>query len=500
MHALLGAWLLGIGVACAGARAHGPIEISPQWSDIVGVSRASATIEVCVEPPLRRAHPIHDQLFAALKSLGADYAHYQPYSMFPRLAIVEPLPPARGRTFWDFSLLDPITADFMDATQGHSVVFNIGTLPAWMFATKAPAELPHDPDAIDWNYSEFNSLGVTEESIRKAAEYQARVAAWYTQGGFTDEYGRWRPSGHHYKVDYWDVLNDPDFEGALSPQDYTRLYDAIVSAVKKAVPGMKFMGPSLADVSHAAFFDYFLDPAHHKPDVPIDMLSYHMFILPDSDESEEVMSYTFFQQADRMLLAAQYIESLRQRLQPQAHTDVADVATMLPDPLAPRLTRPIPRSYWSLSGGLFAYLYGRLALLGVDAVGASELIDFPGMVAASTLVDWETGQPTARYWVLQLLRQSLGPGDRLVRPPDYNVLQPDPSPQLYWQAFISRGGKRRLLVVNKRNAPLAIRIPGAVGGVVQVVEETTNSSPTERRVADADLQLPEFAVAIVTFP
>jgi hypothetical protein len=30
------------------------------------------------------------------------------------------------------------------------------------------------------------------------------------------------------------------------------------------------------------------------------------------------------------------------------------------------------------------------------------------------MVDWNTGQPNARYWVLKLLRDNFGPGDKLV--------------------------------------------------------------------------------------
>jgi hypothetical protein len=474
------------------------IVVSPDWRDVVGVSKATASIEVCVEPPLRRGHPIHDQLFDALKNLRADYAHFQPYNVFPRLAVAELKPPADGNTYWDFSLMDPIAEDFMNATAGHPVVFNIGTLPAWIFKAKQPVIVPDDPDEPYWTYSEFNELKLNDSTLRLAADYQARLASWYTNGGFKDEHGRWHDGGHHYQIDYWEVLNDPDFEGSLSPEDYTRLYDAIVEAVRKVAPRMKFMGPAVGDLAHAQYFAYFLDPKNHKAGIPIDMLSYHVFVMPDTDEPPDVMAYTFFQQADKYLLAAGYVEELRQRFVPHAQTDVVDIATMLPDPLAPRLTQPIPRSYWNLSGGVFAYTYGQLALLGVDVVGASELIDYPGIVAASTLVDWDTGQPNARYWVLKLLRESFGPGDKLVRPRPYTVLQPDPSPQLYVQAFISPLGERRILLINKRTGPVKVRIVGASGGRERMVEQTTDSFPIEQPMTQETLQLSGLAVAVVT--
>lgn len=487
-------------LACAAALASpwAPLSISPDWKDVAAVSKASVSIEVCVEPPLRRGHPIHDQLFDALASLGADYAHFQPYNVFPKLAVAELKPPSGGATHWDFTLMDPIAEDFMRAAGNHPVVFNIGTLPAWIFRTKHPVEVPENPDEPYWTYSEFNEAQFDDSTLRLAADYQARLAAWYLNGGFHDEYGKWHESGHHYSVAYWEVLNDPDFEGSLSPQDYTRLYDSIVAAVKKVAPGLKFMGPAVGDVGHAEYFNYFLDPTHHQPGIPLDMLSYHLFVLPDTDESPEAMTYTVFQQADKYLMAAAYIELLRRHFAPTARTDVVDIATELPDPLAPKLVHPIPRSYWNLSGAMFAYLYGKLALQGVDVVGVSELIDSPGIVAASTLVDWNTGRPNARYWVTKLLRDNFGPGDRLIRPHAYNVLVPDPQPEVYSQAFITQQGERKILLVNKRNKSFAVRVSGASGGYEQRVDEATERSAARRVFSGDTIQLPPLAVTVVT--
>jgi hypothetical protein len=479
------------------ALAAGSITVAPNWKDVAAISKAAVSIEVCVEPPLRRGHPIHDQLFDALHKARADYPHFQPYNIFPRLAVAELEPPADGRTSWDFSLIDPIAEDFMKSV-AHHVVFNFGTLPAWIFKTRDPIAVPADPDQADWTYSEFNEVKVTEASVKLAADYQARLANWYVNGGFTDEYGKRHESGHHYDIESWEVLNDPDFEGSLSPADYTRLYDGIVAAVRKVAPKMKFMGPVVGDPAHAQYFDYFLDPKNHQPGIPIDMLSYHMFLFPDADESNEVMSHTFFQQADKFLVASSYIDVLRRRLRPHAQTDVVDVATMLPDPLAPKLAQPIPRSYWNLSGGVFAYLYGQLALLGVEAVGASELIDTPGIVAASTLVDWTNGHPNARYWVLKLLRDNFGPGDQLVRLPLYTSLQPDPMPGLYAQAFITPRGERKVLLVNKRDKPVTINIPGAAGGEERHVDQSTRADAAANPLAHDQLTLGGLAVAVVT--
>ncbi|MGA8143736.1 MAG: hypothetical protein WB987_07600 [Candidatus Acidiferrales bacterium] len=478
-----------------------PVTVTPDWNKVAAISKASVSIEVCVEPPLRRGYPIHDQLFRALHDLGADYAHYQPWNVFPRLGVAELKPPAGGKTYWDFTLIDQITEDFMRATAGHPVVFNFGSLPAWMFSTSAPAPPPENPDEIDWNYSEFNARQLNDASLQLAADYQARLASWYINGGFKDEYGAWHESGHHYDIAYWEILNDPDFEGSLGPADYTRLYDAIVEAVRKVAPRMKFMGPVVGDPgTRADYFVYFLDPKNHKPGIPIDMLSYHLYSMPDADESQEIMTYTVFQQAEKFLTTARYIDAIRLRFAPLARTDVVDVATMLPDPLAPKLAQPIPPAYWMRSGALFAYLYGRFAVMGIDVVGGSELIDYPGMAAASTLVDWDSGQPNARYWVLKLLRENFGPGDKLIASEPYTVLQPDPAPQLYFQGFITPQGQRKILLVNKREKPVTITIPSATNGQLQQVDQSLTSSPPSRQLAQDSFSLPPLAVAVVTLP
>jgi hypothetical protein len=114
------------------------------------------------------------------------------------------------------------------------------------------------------------------------------------------------------------------------------------------------------------------------------------------------------------------------------------------------------------------------------------------MTAATTLVHWETGQPNARYWVLKLLRDNFGPGDKLV---ETNL----ETPQVYAQAFITPEGKHKILLVNKRDRAAELTIPGAAGGQMQRVDESTGSSPPETSGMPQDtLTLPGLAVAVLT--
>jgi hypothetical protein len=224
------------------------------------------------------------------------------------------------------------------------------------------------------------------------------------------------------------------------------------------------------------------------------MISYHFYSMPDADESPKIMTYTIFNQADNFLTAVRYIESIRKRYSPDTLTYINELGSMLPDPTAPKLAHPIPDSYWNLSGGMWAYIYGHLAQIGIDLVAATELIDYPGMFAACSLVNWDTGQPNARYWVTKLLRDNFGPGDKLVE----TKLE---APQVYAQAFITPAGEHKILLVNKRDKTAELTIAGAAGGRMQRVDQSTGSSPPlTSEVAQDTLTLPGLAVAVLTLP
>ena len=83
------------------------LKVNADWGKVTYTSKTVVSMENCVEPPMRRGSPIHDQLFKALRDLHADYARYSPWFPYPKLAVAELEPPRDGKTFWDFSLIDP---------------------------------------------------------------------------------------------------------------------------------------------------------------------------------------------------------------------------------------------------------------------------------------------------------------------------------------------------------------------------------------------------------
>src|ERR1700686_3513202 len=163
------------------------IQITVHWDKIVQESRTTPTLQVVVNPPLRRGTPLHDNAYQSLHDLGADYVRYVPWLPYPRLGVAELEPPKDGKTSWNFSLIDPLTIDFLEATKGHSVVLNFSTIPAWMFKTPKPVEYPTDPDQATWSYTQGTEL--RDPSGEELGDYYARLVSWYASGGFTDELG-----------------------------------------------------------------------------------------------------------------------------------------------------------------------------------------------------------------------------------------------------------------------------------------------------------------------
>lgn len=133
-------------------------EITVDWNKTVIVSKSTPTLQVVTNPMLRAGSPIHDGSFRALKELGADYVRYVPWQPYPKTAVAELEPPTSDKTSWDFSLIDPMTRDFLAATANHSTVMNFSTIPAWMFRTDKPVTYPDDPDQVYWKYTQGSEL------------------------------------------------------------------------------------------------------------------------------------------------------------------------------------------------------------------------------------------------------------------------------------------------------------------------------------------------------
>jgi hypothetical protein len=496
----LSAFVLVAATSCKQAPEQGDQQAKPDlkatinWDKTTVVSKSTPTLQVVVNPPLEHGKPLQIGAYAALKDLGADYVRYVPWLPYPRLGVAELEPPTPQKTSWDFSQIDPMTKDFLAATEGHPTVMNFSTIPQWMFKTDKPVPYPSDPDQVTWDYEQGAEL--RDPSLKELGDYYNRLVSWYVNGGFSDENGVRHDSGYHYKFPVWEVLNEVESEHTTTPELYTREYDAIVDAIHRASPDTKFMGLALADPSgHPGFVEYFLDPKHHKAGIPIDYISYHFYASPTPHQTIAQWQYTFFDQADGFLHTVRYIENMRKRLSPSTRTDTDELGVILPTDNTPADKVAPPPAYWNLAGSLYAYLYMQLARQQIDVIGESQLVGYPTQFPSVSMMNWLDNKPNARFWVLKLIKDNFHPGDTLVE----TKIDGGDSGDVEAQAFITPAG-HKLLLANKRGQPVSVTLPDAVKAAALTVDGQTADGPARSvEPADGKIRLEPFAVTVVSW-
>ncbi|MDE1177471.1 MAG: glycosyl hydrolase family 39 [Edaphobacter sp.] len=476
-------------------QAAAPPELTIDWSRTAFESKTTPTLQVVVNPMLLRGAPMHDGSFAALKLLGADYVRYVPWLPYPKQAVAELEPPTRDKTSWNFKYIDPTLEDFMNATAGHSVVMNFSTMPAWLWKTDKPVTYPDDPNQSYWSYTQGTEL--RDPTMKEAADYYARLLSWYEKGGLTDENGKWHESGHHYKFAYWELLNEIDFEHRWTPEAYTKFYDAVTAAMLKVDPDIKFMAVASAKPSaHGAMYEYFLNPKNHAPGARLDFLTYHFYASPPESEPFEAMQYTFFDQADGFLNTVRYVEQIKHRLSPTTKTDLNELGVILPEDnksnsIPGYKAKPEPKEYWNLAAAMYAYIYIEAAKLGVDVTGESQLVGYPTQYPSVSMMNYNTSEPNARFWVLKLLKDNFGPGDRLVNTAERNH-------EIEIQAFVTPHGKK-ILAINKRSTPHTVHLPAnaKAESVTYVAPSTGDKQPAKKQLTTGSIELEPFEVAVI---
>ena len=461
--------------------------VTLNWDKTLIISKTTPTLQLVENPMVRKGSSIHESTFKALKELGANYVRYVPWFPYPKMAVAELKQPTKDKTFWDFTYLDSTMQAFMNATEGQTAVINFSTTPAWMWKTDSVVTYPENPYQTCWNYNQGTQLRDT--TMEEVSDYFERLFSWYTKGGFTDELGKYHKSGHYYKIPYWEVLNEPDLEHNISAQLYTKMYDAIVLKLKKISPNTKFVGLSLAHVTDPEYFEYFLNLKNHAPGVSLEGISYHHYSKPSFEgQLLESYQYTFFENANSFLEKVRYIENIRKRLAPNTFTMINEIGVIL---RSPQVSGPIEENYWSLAGAMYAHIYLELAKIGIDAAGESQLVGYPTQFPDVSMMNWENGNPNARYWVLKLLKDNFGPGDYLV---STNIN----TPEVGAQGFKTKDG-RKILLINKRNKEIQIQLPSeAKDSWVSVVDVITNENPPSQvQLIGNIINLKPFSVAVI---
>lgn len=498
---LLFAFLQGAAILPAAAQQATPQHLAIDWTKTLRVSVTTPTLQVVVNPKLQPGEIVRKGGYAALRDLAPEYARYVPWFPYPRMSVAELFAPTATKTFWDFRLIDPPAVDFLEATQGRNGYINFSTIPAWMFKTEVPVPVPADPNQPDFDYNHGTEL--TDPSGKQLSDYYGRIASWYVKGGFTDELGVFHKSGHHFSLPLYEVLNEVDAEHTMTPQQYAQRYDAIVGGIRAVSPKTQFVGLALADPrNHPEFFEYFLNRTNHRPGTPLDWISYHFYAVPAAGESIDTSQYTFFAQAADFVSSVRYVEAIRKRLSPGTRTMINETGSILRHDLDPATSTSnaepnIPNAYWNLSGAVYAYVYEELARLGIDVVGESQLVGYPSQFPSVTMIDWRTGQPNARFQVLKLIHDNMGPGDRLIAMASDPIFDAQP---IVASAYV-RQGIRKVLLINRRAGQAGIDLPGAAGGSLQLVDQASAGGAIRReKLSSSRITLGGFAVAVVDFP
>jgi hypothetical protein len=479
-----------------------PPLVAIDWNDVIATSKLNAT----TQSGTVAQGPMHDKIYRALHDFDSQYPRWQMWgggAKDPTLGVAEKQPPKDGVSTWDFSQIDPSFTEFVKAVEGHPFVVNLEMTPEWMYAPDA--SIANDPRGPIARVAVRRRMTATPEQF---GEYYARTLSWWEKGGLTDEFGKWHESGHHFKIPYWEVLNERDMPG-MAPAEYTVLYDATVEAARKVDPDIKFVGLALATPQNSPeYLTYFLDPKNHKPGIPLDVITYHFYARYGPSDPAPVQVSTAFDQATAFVNTAKAINAIRDKLSPSTRTMVNEMGTLIGTE-APQVPWPADRLgdipfHLRISAAMYAYLYGNLAPLGVEAAGQSTFGAAGGKVgaySACSMLNAVTGTPNIRYKVAKLLMAEFPPGSKIAHSYTGIGIWRNPFP-VYVQAFIAPDGKHKVLIVNKRDVPDGAIIPGAKGGHIRYLGTDLDvDSQYKDRAAEADqITLSGLEVAILTMP
>lgn len=421
------------------------IKVTIDWTNIIGSTSTAATIEVDVMPFLSRVHEggPFDSYFEALSNLDAYFVRFAPWYPYPKVVVaeLEESDCAHNKTSWNTTLFDNVMRDFYtavcgpDAAKGvckKSVAQQLSTMPAWMYIDGADInEFPADP----WQFpsGKFNSYvktrsGGTANQLRdptckEMARYVARLIGWYTAGGMVDECGTYHKSDLFYKMEALSVLNEDEHQ--MIPEggvQYTICFDAWRDEIRKVNPNITLMGPEI--VGNLGYSLYFLNASNHANNEPPKLLSNHVALFgPSGTGSYE----KFFSGVDDWITnIAEPLKKAGEKMSPHTEFVMNEFIPFMNDWCNGSTTidgcpdwtnskshgTQINRKTlgWNAAAASFAYAFGRLSEMEYKAVGADQLVSgpWPDNEPAVSSMDWNTGEPNAKYWAVNMLAKAMG--------------------------------------------------------------------------------------------
>jgi len=334
--------------------------------------------------------------------------------------------------------------------------------------------------------------------MKQLGDYYRRLVSWYVNGGFSDEYGNYHESNYFYRITHWEVLNEVESEHSMTVQQYTARYDAIVSSILSVAPWMKFVGLALCcPTGELDWIEYFLNSSNHAPGIPLDMISYHHYGSPSSRTDPSTYEQVFAQ-ADGFFSVVAGIQQVRQNLSPNTMTDIDEIGVILPnDNNMP--AEPFPNIYWNAAAAHYTYVFMNLAQQGIEILGESQMVGFPSQFPSVSMVNYTTGQGTARYWVLMLLLQHFG----VERSQTSYSTKSSNSTAIFALGWTdnNENNVQKMIVINKTFQVQEVDLDeGVVGGNMQYVDESTGFGPFGSEIlSSSTLQAQPYGVYIITY-
>jgi len=161
---------------------------------------------------------------------------------------------------------------------------------------------------------------------------------------------------------------------------------------------------------------------------------------------------------------------------------------------------------WNAAAASFAYGFGTLSAFGYKIVGADQLIGgpYPDNSPMVSTLDWTTGQPNAKYWVIKMLVDAFGARPRSIHPTTVSGLRKEVVGDPLFAQGISLEGRRGALLVSKIAAEqrLSLKMAFPHGSVAQVLEgvgpEPGFMPPVTKDLqAGEDIVLGPFAIVLL---
>ena len=504
---LLAATMVFVSGSLAAPAAENSATVSARWTQIERISDTVPTTQILAHRFTLRTDPRHDALFRALKNLHTNDTRLQFWFSVTRCALPELKEPTATETFWDFHCMDDLVADYYANTTGRHHL-NIGTIPRWMFKVP-PVDVPTDPGATFYQYTDGTRGDLLKDpSGKQFAEYQARIYEWYTKGGFTDELGKYHRSGHHYKIDFWDVLNEPDFENRITVEQYTKIYDAVTAAIHKIDPAVQFFAPEVSG-AEIPWAKYFLNAKNHAAGfLPIAYFSFHNYVNAPNDPStwhakfftDPIGGPTDGVSAAGMVERIQETKKIRDQLSPKTKVIVDEMGTfdiVKPGEEACRADEPYKAFhplYWNANGANWAVNFITAEREGLPLISMSQMDGYETQCPSISMFDPDTQKPNAHYWALYLINENFGPGNKLVG-------TDSSTHDVVAQAAFTNAG-RKMLLVNTTDHSEDVNLGSAfkAGGLhVEVVDQKSGEeAPRHESASGTHVTLAPFAVAVVS--